>query len=169
MPERLSTLKVHESKHLGGAPNCLRFGAIWVARCKSRDILGDMTHTDTIPQVDAPQQHEPGSFLTIEEIRAANATSGYYFFSPESCRFFGSRIGRRVYPGAIFVTSERSGFESDSPRAWSVRRALAGGAIETLGGFNRFVSRAGAHAAARRASAHWVATGELPADLTPEH
>lgn len=78
-----------------------------------------------------------------------------HWFDRSSRRFFSSRISGVVYPSAdgsaFFVSSERS--DDASPRLYSVRRAFWEGGqveIETVGEFQQYASRSGAHAAARR-------------------
>ncbi len=63
---------------------------------------------------------------TVSEIKAANAAAGYFFFSPDTLRFFRSRIGDSVYQGvggAFFVTSEQfvSSDGQRKPRRYTVR------------------------------------------------
>lgn len=77
------------------------------------------------------------------------------WFDESTRRFFGSRIGKAVYPAAdgsaFFVSSER--YDDESPRLYSVRRAFwEGGQVEikTVGEFQQYASRNDAHSAARR-------------------
>ncbi len=66
-------------------------------------------------------------------------------------RFFHSRVGEYGYqgPGGVyFVSSER--FSRDYPRLYTVRRQDPDGSIETVGEFQSYKSRSGAHAAAKR-------------------
>lgn len=46
-------------------------------------------------------------YKTIEDIQAAHEAAGGYFFSPAALRLFSSRILSPVFPGGVFVTSER--------------------------------------------------------------
>lgn len=74
-----------------------------------------------------------------------------HWFSRSAMRFFHSRVGEYGYqgPGGVyFVSSEQ--FNAQSPRLYSVRRQKADGSIETVGDFQAFKSRSGAHAAAKR-------------------
>lgn len=69
---------------------------------------------------------------------------GSHFFSPESMRFFSSRIqSNPPYKGRVFVTSERMNW--NSPRYYSVRVVKPSGHIETIGDFQGFASRQSAH------------------------
>lgn len=88
---------------------------------------------------------------SIEEIRRANKDAGHYFFSPDTMRFFRSRVGFRIYPvkdGAFFVTSER--YDDNAPRLYTVRRAYDDGRIETMGEFQGYGTSAEANRAARK-------------------
>lgn len=89
------------------------------------------------------------SFESIEEIRQANKDAGYNWFSKDTMRFFSSRVGRKVYPtawGAYFVTSERL---DDSPRLYTVRRAIrygkSKGVVITEGDFQAHKTAREAH------------------------
>lgn len=68
----------------------------------------------------------------IEMIKGRNASIGNHFFSPDTMRFFSSKVLSDVFPlddgGAIFVTSERAGFD-DYTREWTLRRAEFDGTI----------------------------------------
>ena len=87
---------------------------------------------------------------TIESIKRAAPI----WFSPDTLRFFRSRVGSKVYegPGGVyFVTSEQG---PHGPRRWSVRRFLPDkGAVDTVGEFQAYQSLAGAYGAARKLSA----------------
>lgn len=86
---------------------------------------------------------------TIEEIKQANKDAGGYFFSPDTMRFFCSRVSRKVYPvadGAFFVTSER--YDNNSPRLYSVRFAWTNGDTETVSEFQQYKTSKAAHRAA---------------------
>lgn len=95
---------------------------------------------------------------TIQDIRDHNARAGQHWFSPDTLRYFRSRIGSTVYPtatGAYFVSSEQyvSYFPTyhAEPRLYTVRYYDAStGMIDTVGEFQGYASRNGAHAAARR-------------------
>ena len=71
---------------------------------------------------------------TADDIRAIADHAGSYFFTPETMRFFSSRLLEGIYapdgyearPGNrfLFVTSERHG--DDQPRHYAVRVATLG-------------------------------------------
>lgn len=87
---------------------------------------------------------------TLTQIKNANERRGHRWFSPDTMRWFNSRVSSTVYPvpdGAVFVSSER---RWDDTRRYTVRYCSDDGVIDTVGEFGTFASRSGAHAAARR-------------------
>lgn len=58
--------------------------------------------------------------MTIADVKKANADAGYYFFSKETMRFFGTRIVSSLYQNNTFITSDYTSFDRDK-RAFSVR------------------------------------------------
>jgi hypothetical protein len=98
-------------------------------------------------------------YTTIDAIKRANIARGQYFFSPETMRFFGSRILSPVFPGGVFITSERDTPRLPGPAAWggerryTVRVCRPDGDIDTLSEFGEFSTRAAAIAWARNYSA----------------
>lgn len=91
----------------------------------------------------------------MPQIKAANRAAGHHWFTPDTMRFFRSRVGETTYQtptGALFVSSER---RSDSdPRLYSVREFdAASGAVGTWEDtFQAYGSARAAHAAARAAA-----------------
>jgi hypothetical protein len=85
-------------------------------------------------------------FSNIEEIRAANRDAGLFFFSPDTMRFFRSRVGRELYGGRFFITSEQ--FDDAAPRWYSVRCANRDGSIDTVS-FQGYATEAEATLAAK--------------------
>jgi hypothetical protein len=98
--------------------------------------------------------------VSIEQVKRRNADAGYYFFEPATMRFFASRVAQVAYiaedGSAYFVTSERfiplSGPSSDYPRMYTVRCMGKSGDVHAVETFQRYASRSGADAAARRAA-----------------
>jgi len=86
-------------------------------------------------------------FETIDEIKTANAEAGYFWFSPETLRFFSSRISTKVYGGRYFVSSEK---EYDGARRYTVREARSDGSINTVSKFGEFTTLRDAESEARR-------------------
>ena len=74
----------------------------------------------------------------------ANRNAGFHFFSPDTMRFFRTRVHNALYGGSTFVTSEQFAFNGRTePREYRVRVAMADGSIKSLD--SRFKTRALAH------------------------
>lgn len=58
--------------------------------------------------------------MTIADVKQANKDAGYYFFSRDTMRFFGTRIVSALYKNNTFITSDYISFERNN-RAYSVR------------------------------------------------
>lgn len=88
-----------------------------------------------------------GTFNSISQIKSTNASNGRYFFSPNSMRFFNSRVHDTLYSGCVFVTSERNDtpYCAPQPRVYTVRIAMEDGSIETYGSIGDYATRAQAH------------------------
>ena len=56
----------------------------------------------------------------MADVKQANKDAGYYFFSRDTMRFFGTRIESTLYKNNTFITSDYTGFERNN-RAYSVR------------------------------------------------
>jgi hypothetical protein len=71
-------------------------------------------------------------FWNIDQVKKANRDNGYYFFSPDTMRFFASRVSQGFdYNTQCFVTSEKKCF-NDYTRVFSVRQAGPDGDIKTI-------------------------------------
>ena len=78
---------------------------------------------------------------TMRDVRRANERAGFHFFDSGTLRFFDSIIGRTLYGGRYFVTSERfrpSWPERPHARRYTVREAFPDGRIETVGEFQQY-------------------------------
>lgn len=84
-------------------------------------------------------------FYTVKQVRQANKAAGLQFFDRGTMRVFASRVGRRVYRGCYFISSERR--EYDEPRRYTIRRVAEDGHIYTVGDYQAYTSAR----AARRA------------------
>lgn len=84
---------------------------------------------------------------SIGEIIEANKAAGLFFFSPDTLRFFRSRIGSEVFQGCLFVTSEKA---PNQPRRFTVRKAWADGRVESCSEFQQFATARQAKAWARK-------------------
>ena len=75
--------------------------------------------------------------LTIADIKRNNKKAGHHFFDKDTMRFFNSRIETGLYKDNTFITSEQ--FDYNSPREYTIRRAVNGGIkIETIGESRQF-------------------------------
>lgn len=77
----------------------------------------------------------PGPYRSVAAIKRANKEAGRFFFSPDTMRFFDSRIESGVIGGRMFVTSEQ--FEDSRgnrpyPREFNVRIADDDGDVNSL-------------------------------------
>lgn len=106
----------------------------------------------TIIQGSTREQPPHGAMFCTDAIIRANRESGSHYFDADTMRFFGSRVLDGVYGGRFFVTSERTGFDRSSPRAYSVREFMPDGTIETYGEFNGYATAGTARTAARNAA-----------------
>lgn len=86
-------------------------------------------------------------FKTIDEIKAANAAAGHNWFSPDTMRYWHTRVSGTVYGGRYFVTSDGPSGE----RGYTVRHASPDGGVSTARGctFREFATRAQAIKRAR--------------------
>lgn len=92
------------------------------------------------------------------EAGCAARGSGAHWFSPDTLRFFRSRIADIYYlPEAdawLFITSEQNhGGAVHHPRLYTVRRMDAAGRIKDVGGFQAYATLGRARTALKRASA----------------
>mgnify|MGYP003121203573 FL=1 len=89
---------------------------------------------------------------TICHVKSYCWNRGSHFFSPDTMRFFSSRIQTTPpYKGRVFVTSERMNW--NSPRLYTVRVVQPSGNIQTIGDFGAFTSRQSAHRFAEKYAA----------------
>jgi len=64
------------------------------------------------------------TYSTIDQIEADNKEIGHHWFSPDTMRFFNSRVCSTVYQGHLFISSEK--FDEKSPRLYGVRACVEG-------------------------------------------
>lgn len=88
------------------------------------------------------------NFKTIEEVKAHVESKGKYFFSPDTMRFFNSKVESPVYGGIYFVTSDRQNREV--PKMYTVRKLEENGSVETIGKFQQYSSLSDARDEAKR-------------------
>ena len=100
-------------------------------------------HTGTIINI--------SKFDRIEQIEGLNAALGYYFFSPDTMRWFNSKVYDDIYQvenqGVAFITSERDSYLDRQPtKLYTVRIMRLNGQIDSLSEFQQFRTLAQARA-----------------------
>lgn len=85
-------------------------------------------------------------FTGVGAIERANRDAGFYWFEPDSMRFFGTKI-LRYFGAGVFTTHET---DPMGRGAWSIRVASADGNVTTFGLFHSFGNGRTATAAAKR-------------------
>lgn len=60
--------------------------------------------------------------MNMPDLIQLNEEIGHYFFSPDTMRFFASKIESELYPSGYFITSEKRCF-NDNRREFKVRFA----------------------------------------------
>lgn len=107
------------------------------------------TEPKTIIRDDYGNEHTiPGPFGTVQDVKDANAAAGRHFFSPDTMRFFKSRVGDTLYAGRMFVTSEKG---PDGRRAYTLRIAADDGeCVTSEHGFQAFATARNAAREAKR-------------------
>lgn len=101
----------------------------------------------------------PFPIYSEHDLKAAADWFRSPFFNPDTMRYFKSRLGKVFYAPlgerCYFITSERF---MDTPRAYTVRYLCPlSGAIETVGEFQQYPTRARAVTAAKKARAAYQA------------
>lgn len=90
-------------------------------------------------------------FFNTDQVVAANRAAGQHWFSPDTMRFFNSRVLYTVYGGRYFLTSEKG---PDGIRGYSVRETTPdGSSITTVGEFQGWPSARAAQKEAKRLAA----------------
>lgn len=104
----------------------------------------------------------------LGDLRKANARAGLFFFSPDTMAFFDSKVESDLYAGALFITSERPPASLRvgewKRRRFTLRAALHGGGVCTVGAFGAYPTRAKAHKAAMRYAAELRDDGQAIRD-----
>ena len=72
--------------------------------------------------------------------KRANRDAGLHWFDADTMRFFRSRVGD-LLPGDYFISSEK---RWDEGRAYTLRRAMPDGNVESCSGFQQYPTRAAA-------------------------
>ena len=71
----------------------------------------------------------------VDQLKRYNRERGLYYFSPETMRFFRSRVAPGVintWEGVVFITSEQ--FDYNSPRLYTARIIREDGTVDNLAG-----------------------------------
>lgn len=94
------------------------------------------------------------TLVSMDEIRARHRG---HWFSPDTMRFFRSRVGGYGFgagEAVYFVSSEQfTSRDYTAPRKYTVRVLDADGRVDTVGEFQAYASRSGAMAKARAMAA----------------
>lgn len=93
---------------------------------------------------------ELGQNYSINDLERANERAGNCWFSPDTKRFFNSRILEDVITvadGWLFISSERQSM--DHPRLFTVRHMDVLGEVSTVGEFQQYGTKARALSAAK--------------------
>lgn len=130
--------KAIEAKAANGAP-----GAYWdyctgqyfpTEYRKAAATLLDYA-TRAVRQSRPPEKRQ---IETISQLRALNEKNGGCWFTPDTMRFFKTKIETGIIDGQYFVTSDASGFGDSSPRKFTIRSFDAEGSVDTVEEFNKF-------------------------------
>lgn len=89
---------------------------------------------------------------TTDQLRTIADRYGSHYFTPNTLRYFSSRVHRTVYGERFFVTSEQ--YDDESPRLYSIRSFTIDAQrgridFDTVGEFQAYDTRREAHSAAR--------------------
>lgn len=77
------------------------------------------------------------TYKTMAEVRRANARNGYFFFSPKTMKFFGSKVVSSLLMGKYFITSEKQTYSSGKTETdYIVREVQNNANIVTLKKFS---------------------------------
>lgn len=98
---------------------------------------------------DGRKPYEVRTLYRMDDVEWFSRIVGQHWFTAETKRFFGSRIGSTLYGGRYFVSSEHTGFNREG-RAYTIRFVEDDGSIDTPGEFLEYDTRDKAHRQARR-------------------
>lgn len=95
-----------------------------------------------------------GRWDSLTNVRYENRCKGGHWFDAATLRYFGSRIGSRVYAGRFFISSEQDSYGAwGGRRRYTIRIIRDNADIDTFGEFGQFASRSGAVKCAERMAA----------------
>lgn len=104
----------------------------------------DRKEGEDTPDHEYDKEHGWGS---VDAIQRANERLGRNWFSPDTMKFFNSKIDPVVHHGKYFVSSEKG---PSGVRKYSVREATPMGEIKTVGEFGEHASMRHAYAAIKK-------------------
>ena len=84
---------------------------------------------------------------TMLEVKQRNRCNGYYFFSPDTMRWFNSRICGELVEHCYFITSEKG---PNNKREYTIRIAYENGKIGSLSQFGEYATLKRAQGALQR-------------------
>jgi hypothetical protein len=88
----------------------------------------------------APKAEHGGQYLSVTQIKRHNEDIGHHFFSPDTLRFFKSKVYEDLHLGQYFITSEMNNYATNGQREYTIRRANGTGGIDTVGEFGQYSS-----------------------------
>lgn len=88
----------------------------------------------------APKVEHGGQYLSVTQIKRHNEDIGHHFFSPDTLRFFKSKVYEDLHLGRYFITSEMNKYATDGKREYTIRVAKGDGSIDTVGEFGQYPS-----------------------------
>lgn len=74
----------------------------------------------------------------MADVRAANRINGMYFFSPDTMRFFKSKIVSSLLGGKYFITRET---DPHGKTRFTIREVMPDAHIKTVGDFHSYLFR----------------------------
>ena len=77
--------------------------------------------------------------LKMSDVKRINEREGYFFFSPNTMRFFNSEIESELYGDTYFITSDR--MELKMPKEYTVREFFDDGHISHASRFQEFATK----------------------------
>lgn len=76
---------------------------------------------------------DKGYFSSMADLKSENKLNGFYFFSPQTMKFFNSKIVSPLLAGRYFITSEVQTFSTGAKeKLFSIRIANKNASIDTV-------------------------------------
>jgi hypothetical protein len=99
-----------------------------------------MKTTTERKSVYAPKAEHGNKYLSVTQIKRHNEDIGQHFFSPDTMRFFKSKVYEDLHLGRYFITSEMDRYATNGQREYTIRLADGTGSIDTVGEFGQYAS-----------------------------